>query len=187
MALPPLATVDDLIVYGYTLPAESADALLARASARIRRAAGQPITPSTVTVQVAVDGKRVELPAPPVIEVTTVEAVDCDGATSVLTGWWWDGEFLRLADCDTGRVQVVYERGWSPVPDGVVELTCQVANRLAVTPIGMDAGIRERAIDDYRETYAAEMTQSAGDLLPGELAALQRELGCRDVWVVGIQ
>lgn len=187
MPLPPLATVADATAYGYSLPAESADALLGRASTRIRRAAGQPITPSTVTVQLAVDGKRVELPAPPVIEVTTVEAVACDGTTSVLAGWWWDGEYLRLADCGTSRVQVTYERGWNPVPDGVIELTCQVANRLAVTPIGMDAGIRERAIDDYRETYAAEMTQTAGDLLPGELTALQRDLGERCVWVVGIQ
>lgn len=187
MSLPPLATVADATAYGYSLPAASADTLLARASARIRRAAGQPITASTVTVQLAVDGRRVELPAPPVVEVQAVAAVDPDdGTISTLTGWWWDGECLRLADCDTRRVQVTYERGWNPVPDGVVELTCQVANRLAVTPIGMDAGIRERAIDDYRETYAAEMTQSAGDLLPGELTALERDLGCRGVWVVGI-
>jgi hypothetical protein len=48
----------------------------------------------------------------------------------------------------------------------------------------MEAGVRQRSIDDYSETYASEATQSAGDLLPGELTALQRDLGERCVWVV---
>ncbi|MFR9796143.1 hypothetical protein ACL02U_09605 [Streptomyces sp. MS06] len=187
MALPSLATLADSVTYGYSLPADSATTLLARASVRIRRAAGQPITPSTVTVQLPVHSICLELPAPPVISVTDVQAVASDGTTSALTGWWWDGVHLRLADdCDITRVQVTYERGWDTLPDGIVELTCQVANRLANTPVGMDAGIRERAIDDFRETYAAESVQAAGDLLPGELTALQRDLGERCVWVVGL-
>lgn len=188
MALPALATLDDAVAYGYSLPADSATTLLTRASVRIRRAAGQPITPSTVTVQLPVESICLELPAPPVITVTDVEAVASDGTTSALTGWWWDGEHLHLPDdCATTRVQVTYQRGWDPLPDGLVELTCQVASRLANTPVGMDVGIRERAIDDYRETYAAESIQAAGDLLPGELTALQRELGARCIWVVGMR
>lgn len=185
MSLSPLATTADATGYGYALPDASATELLNRASVRIRRAAGQPITPSTVTVQLAVDGCTLELPAPPVIEVQTVDEVACDGTTSTLTGWWWDGEHLRLpADCTAVRVQVTYQRGWDPLPAGIVELTCQVANRLANTPVGMEAGIRQRTIDDFSETYASEAMQSAGDLLPGELAALQRDLGGRSVWVV---
>jgi hypothetical protein len=184
VSLPPLASTVDAGGYGYSLPTESAQALLTRASVRIRRAAGQPITPSTVTVQLAVDGGCIDLPAPPVLEVQSVSAVGEDGTLSALTGWWWDGELLRLMTCIAHRVQVTYRRGWDPVPDGIVELTCQVANRLASSPIGMEAGIRQRTIDDYSETYASEATQSAGDLLPGELAALQRELGGGCVWVV---
>lgn len=184
MSLPPLASKADAVAYGYELPQESAAAWLARASARIRRAAGQPITPSTVTVQLAACAS-VDLPAPPVIEVQEVDAVDADGTTTVLTGWRWDGEQLRLPDCRADRVQVTYRRGWDPVPDGVVELACAVADRLAGTPKGMEMGVRERAIDDFREVYASEAVQTAGDLLPGELAALQRELGGQCVWVVG--
>ncbi|NUS29813.1 MAG: hypothetical protein HOV92_37120 [Streptomyces sp.] len=184
MSLPPLATEADATGYGYDLPTGSAVALLNRASVRIRRAAGQPITPSTVTVQLAVDSDRLELPAPPVIEIQTVATVASDGTTSTLTGWWWDGEQLCLPDCTASRVQVTYQRGWDPVPDGVVELACQVANRLANSPVGMEAGVRQRTIDDFSETYASEAIQSAGDLLPGELTALQRELGDRCVWVV---
>lgn len=184
MSLPPLATEADATTYGYTLPSGSAAALLARASARLRRAAGQPITPSTVTVQLAVEGGCVELPAPPVLEVQAVSAVDEEGALTTLTGWWWDGEKLRLVTCFAHRVQVTYQRGWDPLPDGIVELTCEVADRLADTPKGMTVGLRERAVDDYREVYAGEAVQAAGDLLPGELTALQRELCTPCVWVV---
>jgi hypothetical protein len=49
----------------------------------------------------------------------------------------------------------------------------------------MDVGIRSQQIDDYQVTYASEQVQVSGDLLPGELAALRRELGpVPDVWVV---
>lgn len=184
MSLPPLATDADAVSYGYTLPEASAGVLLARASVRIRRAAGQPITPSIVTLQVPVEGGLVELPAPPVLEVQTVQAVAEDGTLTTVTSWWWDGEHLHLTTCLAHRVQVTYRRGWEPLPDGVVELACSVADRLANTPRGMEVGVRQRSIDDYSETYAAEATQSAGDLLPGELTALQRELGGRCVWVV---
>ncbi|MGJ5898552.1 hypothetical protein ACSCBZ_42440 [Streptomyces niveiscabiei] len=182
MPLPPLATGADATTYGYNLPPASADSLLARASTRIRRAAGQPITASAVTVQLPVEDGKVELPAPPVLEVQAVSSVDETGALTALTGWWWDGEHLHVG-CQI-RVQVTYRRGWDTLPDGIVELTCQVADRLASTPAGLAAGLRERAIDDYREVYATEALQATGDLLPSELAALQRELGVRCVWVV---
>jgi hypothetical protein len=185
VSLPLLATGADATAYGYSLPPASASALLTRASARIRRAAGQPITPSTVTVQLAVEGGCVELPAPPVLDVQSVSAVDEDGGLTTLTGWWWDGEHLRLMTCFAYRVQVTYRRGWDPLPDGIVELACSVADRLATTTAGLSAGLRERAVDDYREVYATEAIQAGGDLMPGELAALQRELGARCVWVVG--
>jgi hypothetical protein len=186
MSLPPLATQADASAWGYTLPPASADALLNRASVRIRRAAGQPITPSTVTIQLDADHGTVTVPAPPVITVQQVQAVDPDdGTLTTMTGWWWDGDRLHLPDCRTPRVQVTYQRGWTVVPDGIVELTCQVANRLALTPAGMDVGVRSRTIEDYSETFAVEQLDVAGDLLPGELTALGRELGDPvDIWVV---
>jgi hypothetical protein len=185
----PLATQDDAEGYGYSLPPATADALLARASVRVRRAAGQPITPSAVSVQIRPESREVCLPAPPVIEVQSVLTVTEDGSTDVLVGWWWDGTRLRLPEGCCGDLRVTYRRGWDPVPAGLVELTCQVANRLAATPAGMDIGIRsqQESIDDYSTTttFAAEQVQVAGDLLPGELTALRRELGAvPDVWVV---
>jgi hypothetical protein len=186
--LDPLATQADAVTFGYALPAGTADAFLARASARVRRAAGQPITPSVVTLQLTPESRRVELPAPPVIEVQSVSTVDEDGTATALTGWWFDGTYLRLphhqhAHCRTD-LKVAYRRGWEVLSAGLVELVCQVAHRLSVTPVGMDAGIRQQAIDDYSITFASETMQVAGDLLPGELTALRAELGERTVWVV---
>lgn len=186
MSLPPLATPADASAWGYTLPSADASALLSRASVRIRRAAGQPITPSTVTTQVDAEDGTVTLPAPPVVTVESVRSVDPDdGTLATITGWWWDGERLHLPDCSAYRVDVTYQRGWTVTPDGIVELTCQVANRLALTPDGMDVGVRQRSIDDYSETFAVEQMDVAGDLLPGELKALARELSApASSWVV---
>lgn len=187
----PLATQDDATRFGYALPPDDADALLDKASVRVRRSAGQPITPSTVTIEISPDGLRVQLPAPPVIEVLSVALVAEDGSTTPLTGWRWDGTYLRLphhhGHC--WDLQVVYRRGWDPVPDGVTELVCQVAHRLGNTPLGMDVGIRSQSstIDDYQTstTFAAEQVEVAGNLLPGELTALKAALGpVPAVWVV---
>lgn len=188
MTLPPLATMADVANWGYTLPTGQGDALLARASTRIRRAARESITTATVTAQADVDAGLVELPAPPIVSVTTVQAVATDGTLTTLTGWWWDGEHIVMPDpsitpyCVT-RVQATYVRGRTVVPEGIVELTCQVAVRMSLTPAGMDIGIRERRVDDYTEVYAVEQLDAAGNLLPGELTALRDALGGRTVWV----
>lgn len=188
MSLPALATQADVAVWGYTLPSATADALLARASVRLRRAARESISVSTVTVQVDVDRGLVELPAPPVVSVTDVQAVGDLGVLTPLvqgTDWWWDGEHVVLT-CNQPRVfrvQATYSRGRTVIPEGVVELCCQVAVRMSMTPAGMDIGIRERKVDDYSETYAVEMIDAAGNLLPGELSALHDALGTRNVWL----
>ncbi|MFC4034544.1 hypothetical protein ACFO3J_24150 [Streptomyces polygonati] len=191
MTLDPLATLADAERFGYTLPPGEADSLLDRASVRVRRAAGQPITPSVVSIEISPDSRRVQLPAPPVIEVQSVAEVAEDGSTTPLTGWRWDGTVLRLPHHHGHRwdLLVTYRRGWDPVPDGAIELVCQVAHRLGNTPLGMDVGIRSQSqqIDDYQTstTFAAEQVQVAGDLLPGELTALKRALGAVPaVWVV---
>lgn len=180
-----LATQADVANWGYTLPADRADALLARASVRLRRAARESISAATVTIETAVECGTVILPAPPVISVSDVQAVADDGTLSELTGWRWDGEQLVMPPYPPCRVQVTYVRGRTVVPEGVVELTCQVAVRMSLTPAGMDIGIRERKVDDYSETYAVEMIDAAGNLLPGELSALRNALGSRTVWVSG--
>lgn len=188
MTLASLATQADVANWGYTLPAGTADALLARASVRLRRAARESISVSTVTIQVDVDRGLVDLPAPPVVAVSDVQAVGDLGVLTPLvqgTDWWWDGEHIVLTCTQPRvfRVQATYSRGRTVIPEGVVELCCQVAVRMSMTPAGMDIGIRERKVDDYSETYAVEMIDAAGNLLPGELSALHDALGTRNVWL----
>jgi hypothetical protein len=190
MPQPSLATPEDATAWGYDLPSDTATALLNRASTRIRRAANRPIAPpSTVTLELDIEDSAIQLPVHPVVSVIAVQAVADDGTLTALTGWRWDGDKVCIpkpwpANVPwTRRALVTWIAGWQTASDGIKELTCHVANRLGLTPAGMDVGIRERKVDDYSETYAVEQIEAAGDLLSGELTALQRELGTQTVWV----
>lgn len=187
--LPALATTDDATGYGYTLPDTTGAALLARASARIRRAAAQTITSTTVTLTLEprreeehfagrwAGREHVVLPSPPITAVEQVLTVPTDGTQpQPIEGWAWDGEERVWLPWGTGRVAVTYTRGFDPVPDGLVELCCEVAYRLGQTPDG-EGLIRQQSVDDYSVTFATEQIVAGGDLMPGELAALQRLLG----------
>jgi hypothetical protein len=193
-SLPPLATVDDATGYGYSLPPDRAGGLLARASARIRRAALQPITQTDVALSLVpvhdhLHGHRapcwhVVLPAPPIVSVEAVQTAPEDGAPPVeITGWRWDGDQRIILPGPVGRVTATYTRGFDPVPDGLVELCCEVADRLANTPDG-EGLVRQQSIDDFSITYATEQIVAGGDLMPGEQAALARMLASPTVLVV---
>lgn len=172
-----LASVADAERLGYTLPPDLAEALLARASARLRRAAGQQISRTETTIRLRADSRGlVRLPAPPVVEVAAVVAAVEDGGAE-LDGWVWDG---RDRVCGlTGDVVVTYTHGLDPIPDELLDLVCQVAARLAQEPDsgGMAAGVRSESIDDYSVTYAQEALDVAAGLLGGEEAALRAVLG----------
>lgn len=187
MPAPALATAQDAVTYGYTLPADTADAWLARASVRVRRAAGWDINSTTTTFRVPVEYDEVALPSPPVTAVTSVSSVAQDGTVTALDpvrDWYWDGAeriaFLAYVE----RAEIVYTHGFVTIPDTLIELVCSVAQRLSNTPIGMEAGIRSVTIDDYSRTFAAEARTDAASLLPGEQDALNSILAVPSVWVV---
>lgn len=188
MALPaPLATQADAVAYGYTLPTSNADAWLARASVRIRRAAGWDINSASATVRLPVEHKEIALPSPPVTAVTAVSSVGRDGTATLLDPvkqWWWDGAETVALGIRVERAEVIYTHGFPTIPDALIELTCSVAQRLANTPVGMEAGIRSVTIDDYSRTFAAEARIDAARLLPGEQDALDDILAVPTVWVV---
>lgn len=172
--LPSLATPEDAVRLGYALPAGAEGAFLERASTRIRRAAGQPITRDISTVLLPVEDHRVKLLAPPVHEVLEVEYAGDDGQITDLPGWKWDGadRITIPARLFVKLVQVTYSHGFDPVPDELVDLCCAVASRLGASPAGMEAGIRQQSIDNYSVTYAAEQIATSSGLLPGEEKAL---------------
>lgn len=188
--LPALATPADATAYGYTLPVDAEDTWLSRASVRIRRAAGWAITATTTTFRVLVEYDEVRLPSPPVTAVTTVSSVDRDGTVTVLDptkDWSWDGAETVSLLTYVEKAEVVYTHGFAPIPDELIELTCSVAERLANSPVGMEAGIRSVTIDDYSRTFAAEARTDAASLLPGEKDALDDILAVPSVWVVKSQ
>lgn len=174
-----LASIADAARLGYTLPAGREMEMLARASARLRRAAGRPISSTTSTVRRRVEGGTVTLPGGPITAVSAVVRLAEDGGAT-LTGWRWDGmEHIHCIPLWCGDVNVTYVHGFATLPDELLDLVCSVAVRLSATEdaAGMEAGIRSEQIDDYSVTYAAEAVQTAGGLLPGECEQLAAFLG----------
>lgn len=173
-----LATQPDAIRFGYTLPSGEEEFFLARASARIRRAAGQQISQTTSTVRLKVDCGTAILPGPPITAVATVAKLAADGGTT-LTGWEWDGHDRVTCIPWYKDVNITYTHGFAAIPDELVEFVCSVAARLGSAPSsgGMEAGIRSESIDDYSVTYASEAVETASGLLQGEEEQLRAFLG----------
>lgn len=175
----PLASPADAARLGYSLPEGREMEFLARASARLRREAGRPISSTTSTVRRRVEGGTVLLPGGPITAVSTVARLAEDGGAT-LTGWRWDGmEHIHGIPLWCGDVNVTWTHGFATVPDELLELVCSLAVRLSATEeaAGMEAGIRSESIDDYTVTYAAEAVESASGLLPGEASQLAAFLG----------
>lgn len=173
-----LASLPDAIRLGYTLTPGEEESLLLRASIRIRRAAGRPISSTTSTVRYHVEDGAVTLLSPPITAVTTVAKTADDGGTT-LTGWRWDGSTRVRGIPWCGQVSITYTHGFVTIPDELKDLVCSVAARLGASTgaAGMEAGIRSESIDDYSVTYAAEALTMASDLLDGEKVVLQQLLG----------
>ncbi|MFJ1650101.1 hypothetical protein ACIOC2_01535 [Streptomyces sp. NPDC088337] len=184
--LPPLATSADAAAYEYQLPAGRAEGLLARASARVRRAAGRgAITAQTSEVRLPVTRGTVTLPGAPILSVSGVRAVGEDGSQGEQIAWVWGGdERLAVPHNLVSQVDVIYRHGFEVLPDGLVELVCQVAFRLSQQPAQGEGMLRTASVDDAAFTYASEQIAAAGDLMPGELQALKSALGTPGTWVV---
>ncbi|WP_157253207.1 hypothetical protein [Nonomuraea typhae] len=175
----PLASPADAVRLGYTLPSGREMEFLARASARLRRDAGRPISSTTSTVRLRVEGGKVMLPGGPVTAVSTVVRLPEDGGAT-LTGWRWDGmEHIHCIPLWCADVLVTYTHGLATIPDELLDLVCSVAVRLGQTEEapGMEVGKRSESIDDYAVTYAVEAIETASGLLPGESQQLAAFLG----------
>ncbi|MBG0828551.1 hypothetical protein HS041_12305 [Planomonospora sp. ID67723] len=172
-----LASQADAARYGYSLPSGQEEAMLARATARVRRAAGQQITSTTSTVRLPVDGGVVTLPGAPITAVTTIEKLAADGGDEI-TDWEWDGRDRVTCVAWYKDVNVTYTHGLATVPEELIELVCAIAARLGTsTGGGMETGVRSEQIDDYSVTYASDALETASGLLPGEEAQLRAFLG----------
>ncbi|MFE3409453.1 hypothetical protein ACFXMT_14285 [Streptomyces mirabilis] len=163
MALPPLATVDDLAgwmqVDPGTLPA-SAASTLNMVSAIIRKEARNNFQRRTTTLRrTPVDGV-IRLPLRPVV---SVDAVTRDGAP---IDFDWDDETERLCVWGCTRVSVTFTHGYASVPGDVLAVALTAAQRVISNP----NDLRQETVGSVSVTYAAEtigasLSQADRDLL----------------------
>lgn len=179
----PLATVDDLIARAVgTLETEQlvrAEALLADASANVRRVSTQQFTAGTSTVILTVSrAGQARLPQRPVTAVTSVDDLFGNPVAYRLVGETlrfdlepWNGWEIEPRRCAVEQVVVTYDHGSDTVPDLIVGITCSVVLRaLGVDP--MQAGITQEVIDGY--SYMTGTIGAGGPLgfLPSEIEIL---------------
>ena len=187
------ATTDDAAAYGFTLPAATADGLLARATQAIRDAAGYPVTQVTgAALRLRAECGRLAVPSLVVTAVSVVALVNDDGTTTALdsAAWDWDGgNRIRLvpgkvaeADRRFGQFDVTFDHGFATIPEGLVMLTGAVAFRLAVTPVAATAGIRSQSVGSVSWTVGE--VQPGAALTDDEVRLLAKVIPVQRAWQV---
>lgn len=183
-----LATTDDLTRFGYVPPA-SADALLDRASARIRLAAGhQEITSDTSVVTFPPSPERErrlwQFPATLVHTVVRLDTqqditADCDlVGNDLVLPQYADFDYLFPTSGPAWyaftAIMVTYDHGFQTLPDELVELVCSVAMRLSGTKPDRDMAVSAQAVGDVSQTINPAALQFNAGLLPSEEATIRR-------------
>lgn len=198
--LPPLANPSDAVALGYTLPPATAQALLTRASSRIRSYSKQQVARVENDVQTyrIIDG-GIRLPQRPADRPSAVVANNQFGVGFPLTWYTWDGWLLEcphrrptlywqpwniwpldwsgMCLCTAFTATVTYSHGFTTNPDELIDLTCSVAERLANTAPGMESGVRSEGVGDYTVTFSVESLDTASGLLPGEKVTVDQIFG----------
>lgn len=171
MALPPLATTDDLAArYPGPLPPppERVDAMLADASAAVRAYCGQDFTQDTTTEWLVLRDPLI-LPQRPVNDVTDV--VNLAGEP---VGWAWDGLDRLDVDPFAGpTVGVTYDHGYTELPPDVVAVVCNVAARGLASSPGASA-VTQESITNYSVSYGTISAAGPTGFFAGETAVLDR-------------
>lgn len=161
-SLPPLITAADLTEYGY----EAAASKIAVASARARRFTRQQITPGTSTTTLHGLGPWL-LPQRPVVAVTAV--TDANGND---VGYELEGQRIKSATV-CGPLTVTWDHGYNPLPDGLIELVCAIAARLAAVTTAMAAGVRTEQAGGESITFGADGWSGTTGLTRPEREALR--------------
>ncbi|MFG3349218.1 hypothetical protein ACGF1Z_29695 [Streptomyces sp. NPDC048018] len=151
MALPALATVDELAAWMQREPAElpeGAALVLDTASAVVRSEARQRFTRGTSTVALSPRDHVLNLPQRPVVSVELVRA----GGRALRPDeyrLWRDELWLSAA---YGSVVVTYTHGYANVPADVRSIVLTLAGRVLTNP----ADLRQESVGSVSVTYAAE-------------------------------
>jgi hypothetical protein len=174
VSLPPLASASDLTVRAPATGAtpDQIDAALVDASAAVRGYTGQTFnrTDTTDVLRTTCCG-RLRLPQRPVHDVATVTTPDGDPVS-----WDWIVGTDRLEVASLARTfAVTYDHGYDDgeIPDDIVAVVCNVAARTLGQP-REDAGITQRSITNYSESFGAVGAAGPVGLFEDERKALDR-------------
>ncbi|WP_162890449.1 hypothetical protein [Streptomyces olivoreticuli] len=152
MALPALATVDELAAWMQREPAElppSATLVLDTASAIVRSEARQRFTRGTTTASLFVRSGVVRLPQLPVL---SVELVRAGGRALRADEWRLQRDRLRVPLGVMDPVTVTYTHGYATVPPDVRAIVLTLAGRVLTNP----SDLRQESVGSVNVTYAAE-------------------------------
>ena len=177
MALADIADLEARLGRKITNPAEitQAQAFLADASAKVSSYTRQEfalITGDEVVLRPV--GTLLRLPERPVVAVTSVTAIGCDGqAEFPLAGYCWDGsDLIDLAGWsgavinypdwwdDAGgsdSYRVIYDHGYAVIPVAVIAVVCGMVNRVLSSPSPVEGMVTEKI-----GQYSYGLQQGAG-------------------------
>ena len=159
--LEPLATLARANDLGYSPSAE----LIARASVRVRGYLRQTITADTSTVTAR--GPVFRLPQRPVRSVDSV--LDADGTPIEFSV---SGSLVTVGSLD--EVTVAYSHGYELVPDELVDVVCQVANRLSVSAPELEQGVQQQSAGPWQASMGWDAWKALSGLTSGEKQVLDR-------------
>lgn len=163
---------------------DTATATLAlnRATAKIRKAAGDWSITQEVGAVATLDGSSCHSLWLPSLLVTAVTSVVEDSvALTVVTGFDWTsyGKLIRVNRCWTWKpraVVVTYTHGYATVPDDVKDICLAVAGRLYRNPGALQSktvgGVAWTAAGDSAEVGGGLTESELEDLTPYRLAAV---------------
>lgn len=169
-SLPPLAEVSnvtDRLPASISIEEVRVAALIADASATVRRYAKQDFTMRQTIIGVRPVGNKIKLPQRPVISVQSI-TVRLPGSVtdSLIPGWYWDGpgsdeiwltdggSIINLAEeltfaleWQTPICQVTYTHGYDTSPDDVIGVICSMVTRIITAP-GL-GGVISESVGEY--------------------------------------
>ncbi|MGW1836321.1 hypothetical protein [Streptomyces sp. NPDC002067] len=166
MALPALATLDELAAWMQRAPDELPDGaalVLDTASAIVRSEARQRFTRGTSSATLHPYGGWVVLPQRPVISVEEVREA---GQLVPADRWQLVGDRVRVVGDQA--VTVTYTHGYETVPGDVLAVVLTLASRVLTNP----GDLRQESVGAVTVTYAAETIGAS--LAPIERDALAR-------------
>lgn len=174
MPLTALADQTAATAYGY---GTIASGYFNRASARVRsyaKARGYSVDSGTYTILAR--GPVVVLPNRPVDSITSVTDVSDPNNETLLTTDEWTlraGGTLETPGYG-GNLEIVYVAGVSSLSDGLVELVCAIASRMANTSVTAASGVQQETGGSESVTFGFDSFTGISDLTKGELASLSR-------------